>query len=92
MHWVLFAVLVLLTCALNVTVCWPAGDALAVLPVRCLQAQLRQDPLAFCTSCCTMAKKLGLQLPRVAGEALLLRSVKELGLPQVCIFVHMHTQ
>jgi hypothetical protein len=63
--------------------CVTAGGALSILPVRCLQPQLQLDPLAFCNSCCQLAGQLGLQLPQVPGEALLLRATTELRLPQV---------
>ncbi|WIA17321.1 hypothetical protein OEZ85_014186 [Tetradesmus obliquus] len=59
------------------------GGVLSILPVRCLQPQLQLDPLAFCNSCCQLAAQLGLALPQPPGEALLLRTIKELGLPQV---------
>jgi hypothetical protein len=48
-----------------------------------LQPQLQLDPVAFCNSCCQLASQLGLQLPQLPGEALLLRATKDLGLPQV---------
>ncbi|KAF6256555.1 hypothetical protein COO60DRAFT_1657430 [Scenedesmus sp. NREL 46B-D3] len=60
-----------------------AGDALSVLPVRCLQPQLQLGPLAFCSGCCQLSSQLGLTLPQLPGQALLMRAVKELGLPQV---------
>eukprot|EP00775_Hariotina_reticulata_P011395 gene11395-11543_t len=61
-----------------------AGEQLAtVLPMRVLQAQLTINPLSFCAGCCRLADHLGLKLPAVAGEALLLRGVMDLGLPKV---------
>jgi len=54
-----------------------------VLPVRCIQPELSLSPIAFYNGCCQLAEQLGLQLPYVAGEALLLRTVEELGLPKV---------
>jgi hypothetical protein len=63
-----------------------AGELLAsVLPIRVLQAQLTVNPLSFCTGCCRLAEHLDLQLPPVAGEALLLRAVMDLGLPVVSV-------
>jgi len=54
-----------------------------VLPVRCIQPELSLSPVAFYNGCCQLAEQLGLQLPYVAGEALLLRNMEELGLPKV---------
>jgi len=63
-----------------------AGEQLtSVLPIRVLQAQLTINPLSFCTGCCRLSEHLGLQLPPVAGEALLLRGVMDLGLPMVSV-------
>lgn len=64
--------------------CAAATEAeLSALPVRCLQPDVSVSPLAFFNGTCQLAGHLGLQLPPVAGEALLMRQVQELALPQV---------
>lgn len=60
-----------------------AESEFSSLPTRCLQPEVSMSPLAFLNSSCQLAQHLGLQLPLVAGEALLLRQVQELALPQV---------
>jgi hypothetical protein len=51
--------------------------------VRCLQAEVSLSPIAFLNRTCTLAGQLSVQLPHIIGEALLLRCVQELALPQV---------
>lgn len=74
---------VCLCCRLCPLMCTPAESELSVLPVRCIQPDVSLTPSAFYNSSCQLADQLGLQLPHIAGEALLLREVQELGLPQV---------
>jgi hypothetical protein len=74
---------------ISITMSFAAGDALSVLPVRCLQPQLQLDPVAFCNSCCQLASQLGLQPPQLPGQALLLRATKELALPQVGLLLQL---
>lgn len=74
----------MLSCVLCCTFMHGRTEAEAsALPVRCLQPEVSLSPIAFINRTCMLAGQLGLQLPHIAGEALLLRSVQELALPQV---------
>eukprot|EP00879_Flechtneria_rotunda_P009276 GHRR01009711.1.p1 GENE.GHRR01009711.1~~GHRR01009711.1.p1 ORF type:complete len:399 (+),score=130.90 GHRR01009711.1:1416-2612(+) len=60
-----------------------SGDELLRLPVRCIQPQLMLEPLAFCSAAARLAAAVGLDLPPIAAEGLLMRAIKELALPQM---------
>lgn len=53
------------------------------MDVRCLQATVWVSPMGIFSRTCHLADHLNVELPHVAGEALILREVQELGLPQV---------
>jgi hypothetical protein len=60
-----------------------AESELLCLPIRCIQPRLVATPLSFYTSAAGLAGALGVALPAIAAEPLLLKAVKEMGLPLV---------
>lgn len=62
--------------------CCAERESLA-LHQRCLQASVTTSPTGLLNRAYSIAAHLNLELPQIAGEALLLREVQELGLPQV---------
>jgi hypothetical protein len=65
--------------------CMLAEQELDALDVRCLEASVWVSPMGLFSRTCHLADHLNVELPHVAGEALILREVQELGLPQVML-------
>lgn len=77
----------LLACLLA---CLLAEGESAALASRCLQATVSMSPVGLLSSACHLAAHLNLELPHIAGDALLLRGMQELGLPQVNCHTAVH--